>query len=1076
MKPITSSTVLAALLLPAAALDSRVASILRRHATSTTANNKDTPPAGVNSSSVYQTRFDGVTWDDDHWLLSTTTLQQGQFQSRGSVANGYLGINVASVGPFFEVDQEDVGDVINGWPLYSQRQTFATISGFYDSQATTDSTNFEWLYQYGHDSVISGVPHWSGLILDLGDDVYLDATVDNSTISDFRSTYDFKAGLLSWSYTWTPAGKGSYAITYRLFANKLNITQAVVDMEIVPGADASANATIVNVLDGYSAVRSDFVASGEDDGAIYSAVRPQGIANVTAYIYANLTATANVDLSSRTLVTDQPYISANDSSIAQAVPVRFTPNEPVRITKFVGGASTDAFADPQQTAKQAASAAQSAGFQRSLQAHAAEWAYIMNDQSVDRFTDPSTGRLPDDDHIINSAVIAVANTYYLLQNTVGQNALAAVSADAPLNAQSIAVGGLTSDSYAGLIFWDADVWMQPGLVASHPEAAQAVTNYRVAKHDQAVANIDTAFASSKNQTRFDPGAAIYPWTSGRFGNCTASGPCWDYQYHLNGDIGLSMIYQWVASGDTPAFRETMFPVYDSIATLYSNLVERNGSSWTLTNMTDPDEYANHIDAGGFTMPLIAETLRYANTFREQFGLEANETWTEIADNVLVLRENGVTLEYTSMNGTAVVKQADIVLVTYPLVYDNYTTQDALNDLDYYANKQSPDGPAMTWAIFSIVASDLSPSGCSAYTYHQTAYDPYMRAPFFQLSEQMVDNATTNGGTHPAYPFLTGHGGANQVVLFGYLGLRLLPDDILHIDPNPPPQLPHIQYRTFYWRGWPIAARSNATHTTLARADLDPLDTADMRFANASIAVHVGFETNGTSEASYELPATGVLTVPNGRIGWIPTTDGNMAQCLPVASRDAYAPGQFPIAVVDGATSTRWQPASSKISAVTVDLGRGAAVAGANVTAFHFDWAAMPPVNATVVFHDVPLRDPAAVAAGAQEGGDYRVVATLTDIAQSKPYRADSEEFTAIAVPVGNTTDVRLDAPVQAARYATLLISGNQGLAEGDEDVGATVAEWAIISPAMQTHAQQRRSGRARSDMLDRTMLRGRIGK
>jgi hypothetical protein len=383
---------------------------------------------------------------------------------------------------------------------------------------------------------------------------------------------------------------------------------------------------------------------------------------------------------------------------------------------------------------------------------------------------------------------------------------------------------------------------------------------------------------------------------------------------------------------------------------------------------------------------------------------------------------------------------------------------------------------MTWAIFSIVASDLSPSGCSAYTYHQTAYDPYMRAPFFQLSEQMVDNATTNGGTHPAYPFLTGHGGANQVVLFGYLGLRLLPDDILHIDPNPPPQLPHIQYRTFYWRGWPIAARSNATHTTLARADLDPLDTADMRFANASIAVHVGFETNGTSEASYELPATGELTVPNGRIGWIPTTDGNMAQCLPVASRDAYAPGQFPIAVVDGATSTRWQPASSKISAVTVDLGRGAAVAGANVTAFHFDWAAMPPVNATVVFHDVPLRDPAAVAAGAHEGGDYRVVATLTDIAQSKPYRADSEEFTAVAVPVGNTTDVRLDAPVQAARYATLLISGNQGLAAGDEDVGATVAEWAIISPAMQTHAQQRRSGRARSDMLDRTMLRGRIGK
>lgn len=84
------------------------------------------------------------------------------------------------------------------------------------------------------------------------------------------------------------------------------------------------------------------------------------------------------------------------------------------------------------------------------------------------------------------------------------------------------------------------------------------------------------------------------------------------------------------------------------------------------------------------MPLIAETLKYANQFRKQFGLEANETWDEIAENVLILRENGVTLEYTSMNGSAVVKQADIVLNTFPLAYesDNYTTENSLTDLDY----------------------------------------------------------------------------------------------------------------------------------------------------------------------------------------------------------------------------------------------------------------------------------------------------------------------------------------------------------------------------------------------------------
>ncbi|RMZ37786.1 hypothetical protein AFCA_005484 [Aspergillus flavus] len=1014
----------------------RVAKILKRH--------EGSSQKAKDSNNVYETKFDGVTWDEENWLLKTTTLDQGHYQSRGSVANGYLGINVASVGPFFELDEEVDGDVINGWPLYSRRQSFATIAGFFDSQPTTNGTNFPWLSQYGWDTAISGVPHWSGLILDLGDDVYLDSTVDDSTITDFQSTYDFKAGVLSWSYTWSPADKGSFEITYRLFANKLNITQAVVDMEIIPSVDA--NATVANVIDGYSAVRTDFVESGQDDGALFSAVRPWGISNVTAYIYTNLTGSANVDLSSRTLVTGKPYVNTNESSVAQTVSVKFTAKEPVRITKFVGGASTDAFADPKQTAKEAASAALAAGYKNSLESHASEWANIMHENSVDRFTDPTTGKLPEDQHVIDSAVIAVTNIYYLLQNTVSQNAIAAVS-NATVNETSFSVGGLTSDSYGGQVFWDADVWMQPGLVASHPEAAQGVTNYRVAKYQQAKENVKTAFTSSKNQTRFDPSAAIYPWTSGRAGNCTATGACFDYQYHLNGDIGLSMIYQWVASGDTEYFQEKHFPIYDSVATLYSNLVERNGSSWTLTNMTDPDEYANHVDAGGFTMPLIAQTLENANTFRQQFNLEPNDTWTEISENVLLLRQNNVTLEYTSMNGTAVVKQADVVLVTYPLAYEsNYTAEMALSDLDYYANKQSADGPAMTWAIFSIVASDVSPSGCSAWTYHQYSYDPYTRGPFFQLSEQMLDNASINGGTHPAYPFLTGHGGANQVVLFGYLGLRLLPEEGIYITPNLPPQIPYVKYRTFYWRGWPIAAESNYTHTTIRRdTKTAPLSTADERFRNATIPVHVGSDEAETHTLQ---PTGSPLIIENRQIGTIPTMQGNQIQCQPITSPDEYKAGQFPISANDGATSTKWQPASSNLSSITVTLS-DTQLANA-VSGFHFDWASAPPVNASVIFHEEVIDNPASVFAfgtqdQAQEEGDekYRVVLTLTGIEPSTIYTAEEENQ--VRIPVGNTTTTQLKETVKASKYATLLIAGNQALSGEQEDAGATVAEWVILS-------------------------------
>lgn len=442
------------------------------------------------------------------------------------------------------------------------------------------------------------------------------------------------------------------------------------------------------------------------------------------------------------------------------------------------------------------------------------------------------------------------------------------------------------------------------------------------------------------------------------------------------------------------------------------------------------------------MSMISETLEYANDFRDRFGTEQNETWDTISDNVLLLRENGVTLEYTTMNGTAAVKQADIVLLTYPLVYDNYTANTSLTDLNYYANRQSADGPAMTWAIFSIVAGAVSPSGCSAYTYHQNSYAPYARAPFFQLSEQMLDNASINGGTHPAYPFLTGHGGANQVVLFGYLGLRLLPDDAIHIEPNLPPQIPYVKYRTFYWRGWPISAQSNYTHTVMERAQTSPLETADQRFANKSIPVYVGLSDN---ETLHELPAHAPLTVPNRQIGTVNTIEDNLIQCSPVSSTDDFEKGQFPLAVVDGATSTRWQPTSSNSSSVTVNLG-SAGRSQTMASGFHFEWADAPPVNATVLFHDSPLQDPVTALRRPSPNNNVRVVANLTNIEQSGPYDAASAELNEIKIPVGNTTTVRLDDQVLIGRFATLVISGNQALAEAEPGVGATVAEWAILGP------------------------------
>ena len=427
-------------------------------------------------------------------------------------------------------------------------------------------------------------------------------------------------------------------------------------------------------------------------------------------------------------------------------------------------------------------------------------------------------------------------------------------------------------------------------------------------------------------------------------------------------------------------------------------------------------------------------------FRSMFGLETISTWATQSANIYVSRssigaQGTIIDEYTGMNGSIEVKQADVVLDTFPLNYrQNYTAEDSLSDLIYYAGKQSLSGPGMTYAIFSIVASAVATSGCSSYTYQQYSTHPYARAPWFQFSEQLTDDFTTNGGTHPAFPFLTGHGGANQVTLFGYLGLRLTPDYNLHVDPSLPPQIPHLRYRTFYWHGWPISAVANQTHTTLTRLH-GSLTTANTTFTNGSIPVQIE-NGNGTHTTYHLSPAgKGSLSLLNRNINNVTAVPGNIAQCLTVSSPDEYQPGQFPLSAVDGAASTKWSSLyANSTSSITVDL---ATQPYQLVTGFFFDWAQAPPVNFTVSFSN-SSSTPSSSETEAE--GEVQIT-SQSNVTISDPYNVTLAAM--ITEYLSNTTEVMLKKPVYSGRYATLRVWGNQvdGLNNG---TGASVAEWAIL--------------------------------
>ncbi|GIZ45924.1 hypothetical protein CKM354_000907000 [Cercospora kikuchii] len=982
---------------------------------------------GSTDAKIYETRFNGTTWDDEAWRITTTNLDKGHYQSRMSLANGYLGINLAALGPFFDVDEPVNGDNIQGWPLFDRRQTFATIAGFWDSQPTTNGTNFEWLNQYGGESVISGVPHWAGLHVKVGHDL-LDATVPAEQISDFSSTLDVKNGVVYWNYTWTPSSGSAIEVEYSMFVHKLHVSQAVVQLRLTAEEDTSA--AVIDLLQGDCAVRSTPVETGSYPvwPVIWSAVSPNGVQNVTAWIFSTLVGDDSCNASSRKNITDSAILGSNSSSIAQSVDVSLSRGTPSVITKFVGGASSDAFADAASTALNASWEGAGAGFDALYKSHVEEWNHVLTTDSVDDFRD-ANGDLPDDEDVQELQITAITNPYQLLQNTVSSNALAAAGNNTKLVSNSISVCGLGSSCYAGLVFWDTEVWMQPGLVVAFPDAAKQIAQYRVDRAPQAHQNILTAYQSSQNETgKFSPEGAAYPWTSGRYGNCTGTGPCFDYQYHLNGDIGLEFTNYWITTGDTEYFKNELFPIYESIAQLYADLLTFNETTglYELYNATDPDEYANFQNNVGFTLVLMQSHLNETNAIRERFGIEPNATWANISDliTIPVNEEANIILEYSTQNGSIVVKQADIVLIDDFLQWPNPYT---LDNLDYYAAAQSPDGPAMTYGVFSIVANRESPSGCSSYTYDLYGSKPYTRGPWFQFSEQLIDDRTLNGGTHPAFPFLTGVGGANRVAVFGYLGLRLMVDK-LNIDPSLPPQIPQLTYRTIYWQGWPVKAFSNQTHTTLTRSG-EPLSTANSTFSDAPIPVTISI--SGTK--IYELQPNSSITIENRQIGLNKTWAGNIAQCRPAMSEQDYEPGQFPLSAVDGAVSTKWQPSlANTTSSLTVELPQPFVP----ITEIRFDWAQAPPTSYRVTFHN--LSDTSEV--------PPLEVTSSDDVEVSNPYDPAVEDV--IRSYSSNMTNVTLDQPVWSAIYATLEIFGshaNDGTANEKNGTGASVAEFAVIA-------------------------------
>ncbi|GME83846.1 unnamed protein product [Ambrosiozyma monospora] len=435
-------------------------------------------------------------------------------------------------------------------------------------------------------------------------------------------------------------------------------------------------------------------------------------------------------------------------------------------------------------------------------------------------------------------------------------------------------------------------------------------------------------------------------------------------------------------------------------------------------------------------------MKWATVLGKHLGVSVHEKWNDVMKNMyLPVSNDNVTLEFDTMNSTVAIKQADVVLISYIDDLDDalvsnfdYTQQRAYRDLLYYSEHQSSQGPAMTFPVFNAVTQKLNNVGCGSQTYLAKSVEPFLRFPFAQMSEQNNDDYDTNGGTHPAFPFLTGHGGILQSYLYGLTGLRFsynVSEDgsinrILDFDP---------------------------TDLPLLEGDLH---IYDFKYLNQSLDISIG-SVNATIYHKGDSPITIFVSDRNPESGYyvvqpgsylnIPVfiTEDNFEDSITECAASPYQisegmHGDVVESIIDGDNSTKWQAENKDVLArVVVDLN-----SFESISKGHIVWGTRPAARFSVsLIEDVEFIDETYISnLYLSENSTQFNITTVLDKQQvdiSSPFDPSTVE---VKVYPANYTLFDFGASF-TARYVILDI---EGVLDKDESKsGGQVAELALFA-------------------------------
>jgi trehalose/maltose hydrolase-like predicted phosphorylase len=366
--------------------------------------------------------------------------------------------------------------------------------------------------------------------------------------------------------------------------------------------------------------------------------------------------------------------------------------------------------------------------------------------------------------------------------------------------------------YHGLYYWDSETFLLPYYLHTYPEVAENLLSFRYR----------TLEGARRNARRLKSPGACFPWmTDSQDGTEQAPWSIGDYVWHQNADIAYAIDQYAEATGDRAFMRDKGLEMLVETARFWMSRLEKDKAGVVhLHNTVGPDELDKHGKDNGYTSLLARRHLQLATRWlrtiqaaephaaealAEKLEIGAGEaaTWTDAAQRMAVplvsgrnfplqdefllskkpLDFNGISADeaYAKRHTHRMVKQSDIILAMY-LLQEDFTVEQMREAYDFY-EPMTLHYSSLSYNTHSILATKIGRD--------QQAYEYFRKAAGLDLDD---GRGTIDDGLHAA-----ALGGTWQTLVYGFLGMRVLPTGIV-FEPCLPESWKSVSLRIAY-RGY-----------------------------------------------------------------------------------------------------------------------------------------------------------------------------------------------------------------------------------------------------------------------------------